>query len=787
MRTHRPYGFVPTCSLCRELPCVSPARLVCSGSQPLHAAQFSPLPARGSRFATWQELIQTLEAAPPLRRRIRLPSSGGTAAIRPAATWHYRCNNTWLCPQNLPLEDALAQVRRRQHRDEPSRARRPERQGIGSTGIAHVFAHKRAGCDPLRRQQQRRASPAVQDWFDFHGSHGSGLGRCLPMSCEEQSQAEAGDIQAGGVIARAVPLTLRVLAAQPEFPVQRLLAVGWDRGGKGPGRLVAARAGVGSPMRLNLSGADAQEATFVAEHPPELPAHGRVVAPVPPASAHATAAALGAQRGQVLAADEVAVGEQRQQNQQVGGQVGQFAVAPGVLLPARADASVVVVHPRLPAWEVCEQRGLVLCVDGERLGAQDVVVRAASFQTVDPPVQAGLAPIDAAGVEENWAAHLGVPFARALLHHRGGDERAHAPVKAQHPALRGPRRNPPGRHLQNEVEYRDAAAIRARGLPQGGGQRRGAVRESGTDYCGQRDGWDPGAPGPGAPLVWRAQLEREARPALFRSGGQVAALHHLDARPIGLPCVHPVVGGKGQLAHLLGRDGLHLLVGSRKGSCAQVVVAGLLDQIGHGYEGVRLLPHILLLGPHRPHMLADQPVIFPGRTLPLRRADQFLREQGQDGLEDLLAAGLGPQDPPRLFHLTALLPTAVAAAPRHILLHLLPGWTRTLGGKAIQLWPQLQEQLTRGQAAGIQQPQRLGLEHLGQADGESEGVRVHARPASSAAKDGLSPVPERGVWQNAGHHNDVSGRQTSLPDGRPGALPDVSNACSCYRKHTIDR
>src|SRR5215469_18607576 len=37
----------------------------------------------------------------------------------------------------------------------------------GPTSRADVFALKRAGCDPLRRQQQRRASPAVQDWLDL--------------------------------------------------------------------------------------------------------------------------------------------------------------------------------------------------------------------------------------------------------------------------------------------------------------------------------------------------------------------------------------------------------------------------------------------------------------------------------------------------------------------------------------------------------------------------------------------------------------------------------------------
>jgi len=67
----------------------------------------------------------------------------------------------------------------------------------------------------------------------------------------------------------------------------------------------------------------------------------------------------------------------------------------------------------------------------------------------------------------------------------------------------------------------------------------------------------------------------------------------------------------------------------------------------------------------------------------------------------------------------------VAAAPRRILLHLLPGWTRALGGKAIQGWPEADQELTRGTSAGIQQAQRLSLHRVGQADGKREGLGVH--------------------------------------------------------------
>src|SRR5262249_39116216 len=149
-----------------------------------------------------------------------------------------------------------------------------------------------------------------------------------------------------------------------------------------------------------------------------------------------------------------------------------------------------------------------------------------------------------------------------------------------------------------------------------------------------------------------------------------------------------------------------LLIGSGEGSRLQVIVAGLLEQIGHRDVRVRLLPRLLLRGPQRPYLFSDQPVVLVGRTLPLCRTEEACREQRQDGLEDLRAAPLGAQDPSRLLHLAALLPTAVPTAPGRVLLHLLPGRTRTLGGKAIQRWPQVEEQLIDRLSAGIQQAQR---------------------------------------------------------------------------------
>ena len=83
----------------------------------------------------------------------------------------------------------------------------------------------------------------------------------------------------------------------------------------------------------------------------------------------------------------------------------------------------------------------------------------------------------------------------------------------------------------------------------------------------------------------------------------------------------------------------------------------------------------------------------------------------------------------------------MAATPGCILLYLLPSRTRALGGKAIQCWPQVDQQLIDGGAAGIQQPQGLGLEGVGQADGKGERLGPgHGLPPPAQLVCAQSPV-----------------------------------------------
>jgi hypothetical protein len=107
-------------------------------------------------------------------------------------------------------------------------------------------------------------------------------------------------------------------------------------------RVVTARAGMSRATGFDLTRADAEQMALVLEHTPQLPSHGRVVAPVAKAPPHTTASPFGSERGQVFPTDQSAIIQERQQNQQIRGQMGELTVAPFIRSPAGLDA-------RLPA------------------------------------------------------------------------------------------------------------------------------------------------------------------------------------------------------------------------------------------------------------------------------------------------------------------------------------------------------------------------------------------------------------------------------------------------------
>src|SRR5260370_3124202 len=102
--------------------------------------------------------------------------------------------------------------------------------------------------------------------------------------------------------------------------------------------------------------------------------------------------------------------------------------------------------------------------------------------------------------------------------------------------------------------------------------------------------------------------------------------------------------------------------------------------MGHRNEGVGIFPRLLQLGAQRPDLFFDLPMIFACFPLAFCWTDQPFREQRQNGVEDLLATGLRPQDSARLFHLAAFLSIAVSTALEQMCFNLLPGKPTAISG-----------------------------------------------------------------------------------------------------------
>src|SRR5260221_2226887 len=210
------------------------------------------------------------------------------------------------------------------------------------------------------------------------------------MIGEEKSQAQPRNVEGSGVIARAVPQTRGIATTQPGRPLQRLLAISFGWRAIGVCGLATMGAGVRGATRLDLARSDAKQMALVLEHAPQLAAHRRVVPPIAPPPTNPLAPALGFERGQVFATNQPAVVEQCQQDQQVGSQMGQLAIASFILFPAGLDAPFIGAHLLLPARKMHRQRRLLLTVSMERLLAERVVMLATWFQAVNLPAHAGL-------------------------------------------------------------------------------------------------------------------------------------------------------------------------------------------------------------------------------------------------------------------------------------------------------------------------------------------------------------------------------------------------------------
>jgi hypothetical protein len=187
---------------------------------------------------------------------------------------------------------------------------------------------------------------------------------------------------------------------------------------------MASGAGVRRATWLHLAGADAQQMALGAQHPPQLAAHRRVGAPVPKAAAHASPAPLGFERGGVFPTNQAAVRQQGYQDQHIGGQVHEFAVAPFIFLPAGLDPSLKGRDPGLPAGEMARQRDVLLLVGLSGALDQQGIALFAGLEAVNFTAQTGLSAIQATGVQKHRTAHLaGRLVSLAHLQHADRDQR----------------------------------------------------------------------------------------------------------------------------------------------------------------------------------------------------------------------------------------------------------------------------------------------------------------------------------------------------------------------------
>jgi hypothetical protein len=184
------------------------------------------------------------------------------------------------------------------------------------------------------------------------------------------------------------------------------------------------------------------------------------------------------------------------------------------------------------------------------------------------------------------------------------------------------------------------------------------------------------------------------------------------------------------------RSGLKLFIGRGERFGLQVPITRLLNHIGHCHEGVGIFPRVLHLGAQGPNMVFDQPMIFPCFPFLLSGSDQSFGKQRQNGLEDLLAAGLRPQDSAGLFHLAALLPTPMLTPMQQMFFHLFPGWAASICSKHIELRPQIGDDLIDRNRACIASGKRIG----------NESVWVFATSLLLCDKDLLCAVYERFVF-----------------------------------------
>src|SRR5258708_279247 len=451
--------------------------------------------------------------------------------------------------------------------------------------------------------------------------------------------------------------------------------------------------------------ADAQQVAFVAQDVPDLRAQRRIVPPVAPLAADASATPSRFERGEALPTDERAAPHAGEQQQQIGGQVCQFAVACFIEPPTPSDLFLVegtlwVVGSHLVTYgfelvNLTTGAGLVSIqstrVHKQRARDLDGMLRLCWVVLVDGCRDQRVPPQSKPSTRSTWVQSATVDFLTCTI--------------TSSTATRLP---------SGLMSSRKVGAI---GSPSLSRSTTGRKQEEERILL----------PLPPPCIVRKTEAQRG------RLGLQI------EGEAIALAFVSPIVSSVGEHAHVEQRNGLHLLIACGEGAMDEEVVAGLLDHVLQGDESRLIVRKPLLQGFDG---LFDLLPVFACGPLALCGPNEAFGEDGLDQRKHLLALSLCPHDPPGRFTFTAELTVTVRVRGTRHGNHLFPGGSTPLPHELVKPRPQAGEQCIDHGTAGVQQPQGIGLRLVWKPHVVAEGLKISACAHMLSCEEHLSLVAQ---------------------------------------------
>ncbi len=183
---------------------------------------------------------------------------------------------------------------------------------------------------------------------------------------------------------------------------------------------------------------------------------------------------------------------------------------------------------------------------------------------------------------------------------------------------------------------------------------------------------------------------------------------------------------------------MQLLVGGGEALVLEEGGTALLDHVLQRHEAGVVPSHVSLKGRDGCSdgfaLLAGWPRLGLGTNEPCAQDRQDLRE-------DLLARGLGAQEATDHLRLAAPLPTPMGLRAGQEGVHVFPGGTRPLGGKLVETRPEGGECQVDDRPAAVEEPQRILLGRVGQAEVIAQGLRAACAHQAAPVEQGFADCP----------------------------------------------